>query len=152
MQKHKALFKPIERQDSMHPKHIGARNELLACAWLLAQGYEVFRNVSNHGIVDIVGMQGGGFTRFDVKTAGVGLRRLSPEQIAANVHLLIVHSDGSCQIIPPEIQPRRFTHCLGPNCGVAFPRPRSTKLYCSPSCRKRASVFVAVSAPGPLPL
>jgi hypothetical protein len=35
-------------------KHVGARSELIACEWLLAQGYEVFRNVSAHGPIDII--------------------------------------------------------------------------------------------------
>lgn len=30
------------------PKHFGARNELIACTWLLNQSYEVFRNISQH--------------------------------------------------------------------------------------------------------
>lgn len=35
-------------------KHKGAASELLACAWLLNKGYEVYRNVSQHGFCDIV--------------------------------------------------------------------------------------------------
>lgn len=38
----------------MHPKHKGSLAELLACAWLLKQGYEVFRNISQHGAGDLV--------------------------------------------------------------------------------------------------
>lgn len=38
----------------MNAKHKGSLAELLACAWLLKQGYEVFRNVSQHGVADII--------------------------------------------------------------------------------------------------
>lgn len=38
----------------MDKKHKGAAAELIASAWLLGQGYEVFRNISQHGKVDIV--------------------------------------------------------------------------------------------------
>jgi hypothetical protein len=40
-------------------KHKGARSELVACAWLLCQGYEVFRNVSQHGLMDIIAIKDG---------------------------------------------------------------------------------------------
>ena len=35
-------------------KHTETHNELLAAAWLLRQGYEVFRNVSANGLIDLV--------------------------------------------------------------------------------------------------
>ncbi len=35
-------------------KHRGACSELIACTWLLQQGYEVFRNVSPYGAIDII--------------------------------------------------------------------------------------------------
>lgn len=38
----------------MHSKHKGSHNELIAAAWLLQQGFEVFRNVSAHGEIDLV--------------------------------------------------------------------------------------------------
>lgn len=38
----------------MQVKHKGSKVELLACAHLLDQDYEVFKNVSNHGIADLV--------------------------------------------------------------------------------------------------
>ncbi len=40
-------------------KHQGALGEHIACAWLLAQGYETFRNVSQHGIADLVAWKPG---------------------------------------------------------------------------------------------
>lgn len=38
----------------MEKKHKGAASELIATVWLLKKGYEVFRNVSSHGTVDII--------------------------------------------------------------------------------------------------
>jgi Holliday junction resolvase-like predicted endonuclease len=38
----------------MHQKHKGSLAELQACAWLLKEGYEVFRNVSQHGVADLI--------------------------------------------------------------------------------------------------
>ena len=38
----------------MLDKNKGAYCELLASAWLLNQGYEVYRNVSQHGAADLV--------------------------------------------------------------------------------------------------
>ena len=53
-------------------KHRGAESELRACAWLLKQGYEVFRNVSSHGIIDIVAVKQGIATYIDVKSTEHG--------------------------------------------------------------------------------
>ena len=38
----------------MEKKHRGAWAELVACGWLLKEGYEVYRNVSPHGVCDIL--------------------------------------------------------------------------------------------------
>lgn len=38
----------------MEKKYKGSASELIATVWLLKKGYEVFRNVSPHGTVDII--------------------------------------------------------------------------------------------------
>src|SRR4029077_15822139 len=43
----------------MHSKHKGGLGELQACAWLLKQGYEVFRNISQCGVSDLVAWKPG---------------------------------------------------------------------------------------------
>lgn len=68
-------------------KHQGAHGELIACAWLLRQGYEVFRNISAHGIVDIIGMKDGIVELYDVKS---GTNSLQVSQVNAGVKLLRV--------------------------------------------------------------
>ena len=47
---------------------LGALSELVACAWLLREGYQVFRNVSPHGPYDVVAIKGDDVIRIDVKT------------------------------------------------------------------------------------
>ncbi|HEY5411108.1 MAG TPA: hypothetical protein VIJ94_10325 [Caulobacteraceae bacterium] len=65
-------------------KHKGAVSELLATAWLLDRGYEVFRNVSQHGPADLVGWRPGEPPElFDVKT--VTMVRSPTGRIYANV-------------------------------------------------------------------
>lgn len=53
----------------METKHKGAHSELAACVWLLEQGFEVFRNVSQHGTTDMVAIKYDCIIRVDVKTA-----------------------------------------------------------------------------------
>jgi Holliday junction resolvase len=81
----------------MDKKHVGARSELIACAWLLAEGYEVFRNVSPHGHVDIIALKDGKTFYFDVKTRGYPARLLS-KQIAQGILPLTVTAAGQCSI------------------------------------------------------
>src|SRR5262249_15828766 len=53
------------RMQKAATKHRGAQTELLACAFLLGEGYEVFRNISAHGTADIIACRGGGLLRID---------------------------------------------------------------------------------------
>jgi Holliday junction resolvase-like predicted endonuclease len=81
----------------MDTKHVGARSELIACAWLLAEGYEVFRNISPCGLVDIIALKDGKTFFFDVKTA-TSKTRLSSKQIEQGILPLIVTAAGKCSI------------------------------------------------------
>lgn len=53
----------------MNRNHLGAASELIAAAYLLQQGYEVFRNVSPTGPADLViwSRETGEMTKVDVK-------------------------------------------------------------------------------------
>jgi hypothetical protein len=42
---------------SILTKHRGAHSELTACAFLLSEGYEVYRNVSQHGYADLIAIK-----------------------------------------------------------------------------------------------
>jgi hypothetical protein len=94
----------------MNKKHAGAKNEHLGIAHLLSEGYEVFRNVSQHGLIDVLALRDGKILRADIK--GVQARkdgslrrgRLSREQIAAEIISIAVHPDNSVHI---DLAPRR---------------------------------------------
>jgi Holliday junction resolvase-like predicted endonuclease len=76
--------------------HLGATTELKACAWLLEQGFEVFRNVSYTGPVDIVVLdkQDGKLFKIDVKTVALNKQGVmivnfpSEDQIRLGVRIL----------------------------------------------------------------
>jgi hypothetical protein len=86
----------------MHTKHKGSQSELVACAWLLQRGYEVFRNVSAHGPVDIIGLKDGVAYRFDVKTTDGTEPALTAEQQALDVRAIVVTDDGKCRIVDDQ--------------------------------------------------
>jgi hypothetical protein len=76
----------------------GAWAELIACAWLIQNGWEVFRNVTPTGARDLVARRHGKYIGIDVKlirTLGRG-PSLKPEQLADGVWPLFVLPDGSC--------------------------------------------------------
>ena len=82
-------------------KHKGAANELGATLWLLNQGYEVFRNVSQHGDTDLIALRYSRMIRIDVKAASGrtladGAIKFYPQakQVAAGVLLLLAYPDG----------------------------------------------------------
>lgn len=56
---------------NIHKKHKGSLSEHIACIWLLKQGYEVFRNISQAGIADILAFKDDEIIKIDVKTAMV---------------------------------------------------------------------------------
>ncbi len=98
----------------MDPKHKGANSELIACAWLQRQGYEVFRNVSCYGPMDIIATWGTDVVlRIDVKSATNNVAysgSITAEQQALGVLLLYVFPDGTCYLDrrpPLKGQPRK---------------------------------------------
>lgn len=79
----------------MKDKHKGAHAELRACAWLLEQGYEVFRNVSSHGKIDLVAIKDGEVRFFDVKFCYRG------GSTSEGIEFLTPMADGSFQARGP---------------------------------------------------
>jgi|SRR5674476_703937 len=121
-------------------KHRGAHSEMLACAWLIEQGYEVFRNVSPFGDIDIVGWKDGVFEGFDVKTLPHNSKKTRfarPSQTRRDVKFIIVTQSGKCSIAGPETAAASLT-C--PACGKGFQarRRRHDQVYCSGWCSNRA--------------
>ena len=89
-------------------KHRGAMAELMACAWLLRNGFEVFRNVSSVGLIDVVAWKDGQFYAFDIKMVQYGITLtgfsnpkipcLTEEQRKFRVLPLLVTTLGECAI------------------------------------------------------
>lgn len=81
----------------MDKKHKGAFAELKAASWLLSEGYEVFRNVSQHGSVDIIALkpETKETLLIDVKTAPAKTQ-VEPK---GNIRILGFFPDtGNCQL------------------------------------------------------
>lgn len=120
---------------SIHRKHKGARNELAAACWLLEQGYEVFRNVSAHGSVDIIATRNGEIHFFDV--TGAPNRRGTKEQVSKGVKFLVRTDDGDFIVLDvKEVFGLEKLECLW--CEDIF-QPRTIRhKYCSVSCQESA--------------
>jgi hypothetical protein len=83
-------------------KHQGDRTELLALGWLMDRGFEVFRNISSRGPIDLVAMKGAEIYKFDVKKCYRYPKTFPPltaEQRARGVQILAVYDDGHCEIV-----------------------------------------------------
>lgn len=127
-------------QRSQVGKHRGACSELIACSWLLEHGWEVFRNVSQHGDVDIVAMKGDEILFLDVKSVNGDQNYrnrsgLTEHQLAKGIKALYVFDDNTCEITNgrPQFSRERVETCRG--CGK--PLNRSRRLWCSDFCAQR---------------
>lgn len=95
------------------PATRGAISEHLATAWLLASGYDVFRNVSPAGRADLLAVDWANdeTIRVDVKSEGFSLdddgnrstpigrhnKRVNSMNAGFNIKYLIVKNDGDCE-------------------------------------------------------
>ncbi len=127
----------LDRQ-AVGAKHRGAWAETVACAWLLQQGYEVFRNISPSGAIDLVAIKGGEVLKFDVK-AFADLKVLpcrTAEQRALGVQFLVIRDDGTVEISDGNapVAPIVCRICEKP----FLPRHRSQRI-CSQPCKTIAS-------------
>lgn len=59
-------------KSSVQPKHVGSYGELKATLWLMDQGYDVFRNVSSMGLIDLVAIKDDEVLKIDVKYSRTG--------------------------------------------------------------------------------
>lgn len=90
----------------------GACSELIACAWLLENGWEVFRNVSARGWGDICAFKVGGTpiaidvktVRFNPETMAITRPRISDRQEQAGIIPLYVTDDGICSFALSDIE------------------------------------------------
>jgi len=60
-----------EHNPLMDKKHRGSMAELKVCSWLLEQGYEVFKNVSMYGTIDIIAVKDKEIRFIDVKMPAI---------------------------------------------------------------------------------
>lgn len=116
------LIKDI-RWQKMTPNQKGAVAELIACNWLLMDGYSVYKNVSPWGAADIIALKNGEAIFIDVSVASVnGNGKLSDnkkicsegrDRDKLNIRFLYVLPDGSCSwrenVFPKE--QRECTSC-----------------------------------------
>lgn len=92
----------------MQQKHRGSHSELLAAAWLLSWGYDVFRNVSMHGEADLVAFDpitretilidvttGSVYEKQDGETT-IGWSRDKLHSKRDDVRVLVVMPSGEC--------------------------------------------------------
>lgn len=102
------------RPKTIDPKTKGTISELNACVYLLRAGYDVYRNVSSTGPVDLLATKDGKYLAVDVKSlpveeearnkrlkprrlkATMRVRRLTAAQKKLNVRYLFVAADGTC--------------------------------------------------------
>ncbi len=117
-------------------KHQGDRNELLATVWLMDRGFEVYRNVSSRGPIDIIALRGQEIYKLDVKKCQKGgSPPLTPEQRSRGVQLLVVYDDGHCEIVPISSKPlftAKYAACR--QCNEKFYRKAKRKIFCSGKC------------------
>lgn len=129
------------RDDELTQGPLGAHNELIAAAWLLRNGYQVFRNIAAVGPIDLVGVKDGKTEFFDAKTAyrsessgELVHPKLSVDQIALGVKCICVLSDGSCEISTRSMLPGKCEEC-----GIEFARVRQwgRRRFCSQLCSSK---------------
>jgi predicted nucleic acid-binding Zn ribbon protein len=120
----------------VNARHKGSRAELAASVWLLDQGYEVFRNISFHGPVDLVAVKSGETLLLDVKCKYPKIYRslATQEQIDLGVKFLMPVGDSFeiFDIPGPETETPK-THCRV--CGK--PLGMSRQRYCSQTCTNK---------------
>ena len=122
-------------------RHSGAHNELVATVWLLRQGYEVFRNVSMHGAVDLVAIKDGKVELFDVKKSSyqndgtITRPKFSQEQKALGVRCLCVFDNGDCLIDDRSRFDGDTVERVCKGCKKPFTlAPGQKRTFCSPRC------------------
>lgn len=102
------IYKDDGARAEIHHNTKGAINEHIATAWLLKEGYDVFRNVSPRGRADLIARkwEDADWTPVDVKSEQFDLDAFSPmaegqrEQAfkyeGSGIRYLIVSDNGTC--------------------------------------------------------
>lgn len=90
------------RWKAMTPNKKGALAEIIACKWLLMEGYSVYKNISSWGVADVIVMLHNELIAVDIAVASQlnDSKKICAEQRIKdghNVKYLYVLSDGSCK-------------------------------------------------------
>ncbi len=127
--------------------HRGPWAETVATAYLISEGYQVFRNVEPVGQIDLVAVKNGQAFFFDVKFAPVldgapGTRtKLTDAQGDMGVNAIYVDSAGQCLVAGDESVRPAGKYCAVvedscEDCGTKIIRALNGAIYCLP-CRSR---------------
>lgn len=129
----------------MKQKFKGAHNELIACAWLLKNGYEVFRNVSPHGLIDILAIKEGSLTKIDVKssyveenTGKIRMQYASNEQAEIGVRVLGVIAGTDEVMWADEVinnNEKKIERRLCMVCSSEYAAKSANQKFCSKACQ-----------------
>lgn len=108
--------------NGMSPNKKGSIAELLACNWLMLNGYDVYKNLSAWGATDIIALKGHEITLIDVAFCSSGLDAKSAcvrqrKTEGKNIKFLYVMPDGSCKW-RDDVFPLRKSIC--PCCGKEY--------------------------------
>jgi hypothetical protein len=134
---------------NMDKKHKGVYSEFRAALWFLEKGYEVYRNISQHGFCDMIVCKDKELIKVDVKTAVISKKTgfmhcsgLSENQKNEGIKILMVDIDGDRVLWAEDSEAHQFERCVRSclMCGVEMKidqKRRSKKLFCSPLCRMR---------------
>lgn len=116
--KAKTTTTKIRRKATLEFKHRGSWAEIIASAWLLENDYEVFKNVSSHGPIDIVAIKGREISLIDVKMVTLEMMvseerlgqaatnggAVSRSQAEGGIKPLYVSPDGFCSFSKADIR------------------------------------------------
>lgn len=129
-----------------HPSQTGAVAELIAAAWLIRQGFQVFRNLCPTGPIDIVAVDDAGSSHFfDVKAWDHDIndktkwRAVSPEQALLGVRLIKVNvKEGECAFQEETRTKGELTDASCAHCGNSFRYERKNleRKFCHAKCAK----------------
>lgn len=124
----------------VHHNTKGAINELIATAWLMKQGYDVFRNQSPRGRADLVATKWdeSGWLAVDVKSEGFDLDGFTPmnegqRQAAlayreSDIRYLVVKDTGECfwyDDVQSQAAGEEKSYWVDPGTGQRFLHPRN---------------------------
>ena len=123
----------------MIQKHKGAASELLALIWLLKQDYEVYRNVSQHGICDMIAVKGEELIKIDVKSCGylplgkTACAGPTIKQTENNIKILSV--DLKNEVIKGWFEEKPLLEIICEICCEPFKTTKVNQRFCKKQCK-----------------